>query len=274
MDIYQTVTNVYHAWRGEKTIVGKSPLHRNIYAFKIGAGAPVGLAQYALHGREWITAELAIYHLSLGIDTGSFWVIPLSNPDGALLSQTGLDSIQSTQLKNQLVSLNGGGDFSLWKANANGVDLNVNFAARWGTGAKNTRIPGGENYIGSRPFSEPESRALANFTLRIRPDFTISYHTKGEEIYWYFHQSLRTCSRDKRLAMAISHSTGYPLRYIKNSAGGYKDWCIERCKIPAFTIEAGADWLAHPIGDEHFEDIRVKNERVLNDLMKEYVLER
>jgi g-D-glutamyl-meso-diaminopimelate peptidase len=271
VDIYQMVTNAYRVWQGEKIILGKSRLRRNIYAFKIGAGAPVGLAQYALHGREWITAKLALLHLQIGIEAGSFWIVPLSNPDGALLSQIGLSSVSNASVRNRLLIWNKSKDFSLWKANANGVDLNVNFAARWGTGAKNTRIPGGENYIGTRPFSEPESKALARFTLRIRPDFTISYHTKGEEIYWYFHQSLRTCPRDKRLAVALSRATGYPLRDAKNSVGGYKDWCIERCQIPAFTIEAGSDALSHPIGDEGFENIRVKNERVLNDLMKEYL---
>ena len=270
MDIYARVKAFYDNYTGEKQIIGKSRLGRNIYALKIGNGSPVGLAQYALHGREWITAKLALWHITIGITTGSFWTIPLSNPDGALLSEIGLPSVTSPRLRRRLIAYNCGENFSLWKANAVGVDLNVNFDARWGTGAKNTRVAGSENYVGPRPFSEPESRALAQFTLQVRPQFTVSYHTKGEEIYWYFHQSLRTCSVDKRLAMALSRSTGYPLRHAKNSVGGYKDWCIQRCKIPSFTIEAGADTFTHPIGEEGFENIRVKNERALNDLIKEY----
>ena len=273
MDIYECVTQVYYRYNGQKQIVGKSVLGRNLYAFKIGDGLPVGIAQYALHGREWITARLALRHIDKGLEKGSFWIIPLANPDGALLSQIGLSSVNSARLKKRLLFQNGKTDFSLWKANANGVDLNVNFPARWGTGAKNTKIAGAENYIGKRPFSEKESKALARFTQKIKPNFTVSYHTKGEEIYWYFHQSLHTCPLDKRLAAALSRSTGYPLCYAKNSAGGYKDWCIEKLKIPAFTIEAGADTLIHPIGDEGYENIRIKNENALNDLIKEYLLQ-
>ena len=111
------------------------------------------------------------------------------------------------------------------------------------------------------------TRAL---TEEINPDFTLSYHTKGEEIYWYFYQSIYACALDKALATAISRSTGYPLRYAKGSVGGYKDWCIQKRKIPSFTIEAGLDEYAHPIGEEGLRDIIKKNNRVLRDLVKEY----
>lgn len=69
------------------------------------------------------------------------------------------------------------------------------------------------------PFSEPETRALKMFTEKIRPDFTVSYHTKGEEIYWYYGQPLSSCVRDKRMAMALSKATGYPLAHAAGSAG-------------------------------------------------------
>ena len=272
MDIYQRITEFYRLAQTEKTVIGTSCFKRNIYAIKIGDGSPVGIVQYALHGREFITSLLALTHYRVGVQKGSVWLIPLSNPDGALLSQKGLESVKRKGDRRRLLALNGGDkNFSLWKANGRGVDLNVNFDARWGAGKKNTLIAGAENYIGTKPFSEPETLALKNFTLKIKPNYTISYHTKGEEIYWYFHQSMGTCTRDKRLAMAISTSTGYPLCQAKGSAGGYKDWCIEKLRIPSFTIEAGADHLSHPIGEENFEEIMKKNEKVLYDIVKEYV---
>ncbi|MBQ8322397.1 MAG: hypothetical protein IJX91_00345 [Clostridia bacterium] len=269
MDIFEKTTEFYESVRTEKRIIGKSLFGRDICAVRIGDGSPVGLVQYALHGREFITARLAFRHFETGVPYGSVWLVPLANPDGALLSQRGLCSVENEGDRRNLLALNNGnGDFSLWKANGRGVDLNVNFDARWGTGRKNVRTAGAENYIGEKPFSEPETLALKNFTEEIRPDYTVSYHTKGEEIYWYFYQSMRTCPRDKRLAMAISASTGYPLCRAEGSAGGYKDWCIEKLKIPSFTIEAGSDLLVHPIRDA--EDILKKNERVLIDLAKEY----
>lgn len=267
MDIYEKTARFYESFQGEKTIIGKSILKRNIYAVKIGDCLPVGIAQYALHGREFITAELAFLHAEIGVKRGSFWFVPLANPDGALLSETGLDSVRDDRDKARLIALNRGSeDFSLWKANARGVDLNVNFPARWGKGVKNVKIAGAENYIGPNPFSEPETRALKRFTEKIKPDYTVSYHTKGEELYWYFHQTEQNRSRDEKLAHVLSSSTGYPLKRAQGSTGGYKDWCIRRFKIPSFTIEAGSDMFQHPIRQEGLENILTKNKNALSAL--------
>lgn len=267
MDIYQRISHFYHHTTTEKEIIGQSVLGRDIYAVKVGCGRPTGIVQYAIHGREYITAVLAEVHAALGVDTGSCWLIPLANPDGALLSQCGLSSVSLKKKRTQLLALNGGStDFSLWKANARGVDLNVNFDAAWGTGKYNVRKAGAENYIGKHPFSELETIALKEFTLKIKPDYTVSYHTKGGEIYWHFHQSTHTCPRDRTLAQVLSQATGYPLREANGSAGGYKDWCIQKLGIPAFTIEAGADTLTHPIGEEGLENILSKNGTALQKL--------
>lgn len=272
MDIYEEVTRFYARAKTEKTIIGKSLFARNLYAVKIGDGTPVGIAQYGIHGREFVTTKLAFFHYGYGVNVGSFWLIPLVNPDGALLSQVGLDSVPNQKDRERLLALNGGNpDFSLWKANGRGVDLNVNFPARWGKGIKNVRFAGAENYIGEKPFSEKETQALKTFTEKIKPDYTVSYHTKGEEIYWRFHQSTRTCPRDKALAERLSLSTGYPLCDTQGSVGGYKDWCIQRFKIPSFTVETGKDSLSHPIFGNGIADIIEKNGKSLCDLSKEYL---
>ncbi len=269
MDIYEKVKNFYESAKTEKKIIGKSLFGRNLYAVKMGEGAPVAVAQYAMHGREYCVAELAFEHYKKGVPRGSFWLLPLTNPDGALLSEKGLETAPK-EARERLIALNGGEDFSLWKANGRGVDLNVNFPALWGTGEKNVRRAGRENFIGEHPFSEPETKALKKFTEKIRPYCTVSYHTKGEEIYWYFFQPLHDCARDKRLAQALSASTGYPLAYAKNSAGGYKDWCILRWRCSAFTVEAGADSFSHPLKEEGLANIIEKNQSALYDLSKKF----
>lgn len=251
-------------------MIGRSVLGREIYALKAGTGRPVCLAQYAMHGREWITARLALAHLRFGLAVGSAWIIPLVNPDGALLSELGLKSVTDGAQAARLLEINGSPDFSLWKANGAAVDLNVNFPADWGTGRRNVRAPASENYIGPRPFSEPETQALKAFTEEISPDFTVSYHTKGEEIYWYYHQPLVRCARDKRLAIALSETTGYPLSHAGGSAGGYKDWCVQRLKLPAFTVEAGSDRFVHPLGEEAYADIEAHNLCALSELNAAY----
>lgn len=245
MDLYEEVTSFYEDFRGEKRVIGTSAEGRNLYAVHIGTfTGPQLISQYAIHAREWVTALLGMTHVRRGVAQGGAWVLPLINPDGALLCTEGAFGAHAARL----VGINGSGDFSLWKANANAVDLNVNFDARWGTGASNVRTSAPANYIGPSPLSEPETRALAAFTERVSPAATVSWHTKGEVIYWEFHQRGEARRRDLALAEVLAKSTGYPLATAKNSAGGYKDWCIEKRKIPAFTVEVGADSLSHPLG--------------------------
>lgn len=262
MDIYEKTTAFYQSAKSGKTVYGKSVLGRNLYAVKCGEGSPVGIAVYAVHGREFITAELAFRQYAVGVK-GTVWFLPLANPDGALLSEIGIDSVKNGKHRKFLSSFSKE-DLRLWKANARGVDLNVNFDADYGKGAKNVRERGRENCIGSRAFSEKEARAIRDFTLKISPDYTVSYHTKGEEIYWHYHQPLCRVARDKELAEALSSACGYPLKRVKGSVGGYKDWCIQKLKIPAFTVETGKDEFLHPLcTEEAREDILHKNENAL-----------
>ena len=220
--IYEEVKKFYQCFGGKKCVMGYSCQGREIYAFHLGSDTGRQfIAVYAVHAREWITAKLAVKHIKLGLHSGGGWVIPLLNPDGATISQTA---------------------YPLWKANARGVDLNCNFDADWGSGRLNTAERGGENCIGYYPFSEAETAALRDFTLKIRPFVTLSFHTKGEEIYWQYDGA-----GDSRGARILSAATGYESKIIYGSAGGYKDWCIQKLKIPAYTIECGSDSLAHPI---------------------------
>ena len=270
MNVYKAVTQYFNEYRGKKCIIGKSAEGRNLYAMYIGkGGGAIGISQYALHAREWITAYLAIEHIKQSVCAGGVWVLPLMNPDGALLSQTGIESVGKDR-REFLLSINEREDFSLWKANAEGVDLNLNFPARWGKGRGNITDPAPHGYIGQEPLSAPESSSLALFTEEVKPDYTVSWHTKGEEIYWRFHQPPMRARRDKRLAKIISKETGYPLKGTPFSAGGYKDWCVEALKIPAFTVEVGSDERTHPLGIEALPDIVKKNIDVLVKLNVQY----
>lgn len=196
--------------------------NRSIYAFHVGSDyGKQFIAVYAVHAREFITARLALRHIKEGLNVGGGWVIPLLNPDGVVVCET---------------------SDPMWKANGRGVDLNCNFDADWGTGRLNTRLRGAENCIGDYPFSECETAALARFTERIRPAVTLSFHTKGGEIYWEYGGEGNING-----AKVIAEYTGYIPKRILGSAGGYKDWCIKKLGIPAYTIECGDDLLSHPI---------------------------
>lgn len=253
MDAAEKVFRFYERWRGEKSICGRSVFGIPLLCLRVGEGRPVLIAQYAIHAREWVTSLLALEHIMRGVPHGSVYFLPMANPDGVLLSLRGTRFLRERRADEAetLLRLNGGSsDFTLWKANGRGVDLNVNFQADWGCGAANVRRPGPENYIGPAPFSEPETRALRDLTLALSPDATISFHTKGGEIYWEYGQEDEALRRDRAAAEKLAASAGYKAVQIAGSAGGYKDWCIAARKIPAFTVEAGSDALSHPIGED------------------------
>ena len=153
------------------------------------------------------------------------------------------------------------------------MDLNVNFDADWGRGACNVRETGPENYIGPNPNSEPEVRALVDFTLRVKPKITVAYHSKGEVIYHGFEPSSGSAikerlERDYCLAKKIGEITGYVPVKTENSTGGYSDWVSMHLGIPALTIEVGNDDLAHPIGTDKLPEILAQNKEVPGFLLE------
>jgi hypothetical protein len=61
-------------------------------------------------------------------------------------------------------------------ARTSGVDLNRNFGAYWG-GPGSSSDPSSQIYRGTAPFSEPESRAVRNFSSSVHPTVFIANHT-------------------------------------------------------------------------------------------------
>ncbi len=254
MNILDLNRKFYKDFKGKKGIIGVTEQSRPIYFYGIEkSNFPRIIVQSSIHAREYITAYLTLKLIKRAkkvLQKGSVYFIPILNPDGV-----------KKALKEN----------SLYKANARGVDLNVNFDARWGTGEKNVRESASENYIGEYPFSESETRAIRDFTYFIRPDLTISYHAKGEEIYYEFFQDALEKERDEKLAIIVASCTGYKVKKTLNSAGGYKDWCIEKLKIPALTIEVGSDKLSHPIGKRHLGRIYRQNKFVIENLVEGFL---
>ncbi len=256
MDVCDKLYDFYQKFKGEKGIIGQTLLNRPIFYFNVKkTDKPIIIAQYGIHAREYITTLLALKHIEEFKNNhikGNVFFIPAVNVDGIKIAQRLLPQ---------------------YKANARGVDLNVNFPAKFGCGEKNQKQKGCENFIGKFAFSEPETRALKNFTELIRPNITLSFHSKGEEIYYEFFQEQKQKEKHFKIASAVSKCTGYKIKSTPNSSGGYKDWCITKLKIPSLTIEVGDDTLAHPLKEECLEEIFNKTKDVLkvviNSLQRE-----
>ncbi|MBQ3048125.1 MAG: hypothetical protein IJD48_03835 [Clostridia bacterium] len=249
--------------------IGKSTLGKNILATHLGSyqGTQI-VIQGGIHAREYISTLLMVeqakyLHKKGGITNGGIYFVFLTNPDGVEIVLDGIKNLPCDITKQYLILANKGEDFSQFKANVNLVDLNTNFDADWGSGDQNTKCPNPQNFIGFYPNSEREVNNLINFTNKNKPALTISYHSKGEVIYYGFKgQSVESLARDRYIGEQLSNLTGYPLLLTENSAGGYKDWCIRYLNIPSYTIEIGNEDLTHPIGEEFLPQIFEKNKDV------------
>lgn len=231
--------------------IGSSVQGTPILAVELGCGSTKILVQGTHHAREAINTILLLdqinYMVNLynnpaivcGIDIRellnrvTFVFVPLVNPDGADLVLNGKEFIcKEYQSKDYLQKES----FLSWKSNINGVDLNRNYP----TSSPSTDLaksPGSEGYPGPYCFSEPETYALKVLTECYNFNGTISYHSSGEEIYWYFNQIDE--NRDLIIAKSIALLTGYKLipKEEYTTGNGYKDWFIENYQKPSLTIE-------------------------------------
>ncbi len=251
----------------DNSIIGYSELGQPIYAYHVGPyDAHQIIVEASIHAREWITSlllvEMVKYYATQDLEFGIYF-IPLTNPDGVRLALDGPVGIPQ-EFKDFVLQINGGSEnFSLWKANIRAVDLNVNFDADWGGGSQNVRYPNYANFIGYAPNSESEVKALIDFTNQVDPFLTLSYHSKGEVIYYGFTGlTPEQLSRDLYIAEAISGVTGYEVIRTQNSTGGYSDYVSRHFEVPAFTIEVGNYLIPHPIGVEYLNTIYEQNKLV------------
>lgn len=279
-------------------VIGQSADGRNLYDIIIGnPSAPEHiLFQGAIHAREYINVPLMMQQLEYLLacqNTGTFegkslsemlgqtavHFVPLVNPDGISISQSGDGAIRSPELKAQIRACyeldtaegRTTADYDTylrrWKSNGRGVDLNHNFDAGWNT-LNTVGHPSSTDYKGTSPLSEPESQALAALTDQYPFAVCINYHAMGQVIYWDTENNRQTSS-SKELAELVSRHNGYQILGSKG-VGGYKDWLQQREKsIPGITIEVGKS--ACPVNFSEYETIREQNEAVPG-LIIQYVI--
>ena len=240
---------------------GRSVLGETIPAFTLGSRPPVALIHAGIHAREHVTVKLLMRLARDFCPKHSTMVfVPVANPDGMRIAQEGTAHLNAEQ-QSFILSLTD--DVRTLKCNARGVDLNVNFNARWGEGALNVRHPAGANYVGPYPESEPETLALIALTKRFRPVVSISLHARGSVIYWTFGMRPDYEAEFGEIAAKYQDSTGYPLLRAEGSVGGYKDWFIAEGYGMGLTVEVGSDDTPHHLLDREFNRIYSQTKEVL-----------
>ena len=259
------------------SVIGTSCLGQPLYALRMGnphADTRV-LIQASMHGREWINTQLVMAQMEDYLTEEKYadllqhaclLFVPMINPDGVRIAQEGADWIADDAARAlvQRLIAESGEYHDQWKSNGRGVDLNRNWDAQWHIAfdPRETAGPGYSAYRGEHPSSEPENQALLQLTHEFAPTVTLSYHSRGEYVYWFFHQEGEDLIRDEKIALRLSEISGYAVTRKEvvsvDSGGGYKDWCVEKLHIPAFTIENGADEWGIPVPNERFDEIYQK----------------
>ncbi|MFB5673313.1 M14 family metallocarboxypeptidase [Paenibacillus terreus] len=246
--------------------IGKSVMGKSIPCVEIGEGKRRIAVNAAVHANEWITAPCVLYYLECyaaaatsrralyGHDPERWLqeitlsVVPMVNPDGVDLVLEGAGA--SHLERDKVLEWNEGNpDFSSWKANIRGIDLNDQFPAYWEDELQRraTKGPGPRDYGGTEPLSEPEARALADWTRRLLPDMVISFHTQGREIYWNYRD--REPADSLAWAQRLAGAANYRAVRLSDSDAGYKDWFILEFGRPGFTVELGEGVNPLPLRD-------------------------
>jgi len=248
--------------------VGRSVEGKAIQEIRLGKGTKKVHMDGSFHANEWITTPVLMsflntYLLSLtnsqsvrGLSMMPLYqsvdlsIVPMVNPDGVDLVLNG----PPPALRDEVLRINNGStDFSGWKANIRGIDLNNQFPANWEIEKerKEPKSPAPKDYPGDAPLTEPESKAMATLAENNQFDRVVAFHTQGKEFYWGYEGLEPPESRV--IATEFERVSGYKgIQYIDSHAG-YKDWFIQEFRKPGFTIELGQG--INPLPLSQFDEI-------------------
>lgn len=181
--------------------------------------------------------------ITSAINSSEIWVVPMVNPDGNYIVHAGYDTMWRKNCRDN----NSNGIWDL----EDGVNLNRNYDFLWSSGG--TTNPADRDYRGPYPFSENETQAIRDLTLKEKFVFDICYHSsreqsEGEEVYYPWRWG-NPFSPDNRHIKPIAESVAYRIRNdagngtyyaifgLATTGGEARNWLYYAVGTFAFTIE-------------------------------------
>ena len=264
--------------------IGKSVMGKNQYVVRLGRGSNQVSYNASHHANEWITTPLLmkfIENMSKAYAVGgrlgnysvpdiwnrsSLYLVPMVNPDGVDMVTTWPNYTDPAYSRAAQLNRTGLPIPSVWKANIQGTDLNLNYPAEWD---KERQLeleqgitgPAPRDFGGPYPLSAPETQNMVRFTRAHNFRLVIAYHTQGRVIYYTF-ENLQP-PESTTIAQLFSRVSGYAVSANPGEASyaGYKDWFIQEWRRPGFTVEVGSG--VNPIPLSQFPQIYSQNEEIL-----------
>jgi protein MpaA len=202
--------------------IGYSVEGRSILAYIFGNGSQTVLFTGSIHGNElsskylmdaWIN-ELELNAQSIPSNK-KIVVIPTLNPDGLASGR---------------------------RNNSNNVDINRNFPMNdWQTdifSPANQLIYGGG---GAYPLSEPESQAIANFTLQLQPRLIMSYHGNASYVIGDPWGDSAILAATYSQLSGYQNMTGVSGAFSYPITGTYDGWLLEKYGLMSIIIELSSN---------------------------------
>ncbi|ANB59637.1 gamma-D-glutamyl-L-diamino acid endopeptidase 1 [Anoxybacillus amylolyticus] len=269
----------YYPFIRQRTI-GTSVLGQPLIELSVGRGPKKIHVNASFHANEWITTAAVMafvneYALRLTNDAldrslldyykkVTLSIVPMVNPDGVNLVLNGPSETEPH--RSEVLEINGGNlDFSQWKANIRGVDLNNQFPAKWEI-EQMRKIPKGpapRDFPGVAPLTEPETKAMARLTEDSDFAIVVAFHTQGKEIYWGYEGF--EPKEAEQIVDELAKVSGYQaVRYIDSHAG-YRDWFVQKWQRPGYTIELGEG--VNPLPLAQFDEIYEASRNMLLALL-------
>ncbi|XP_067121029.1 carboxypeptidase B-like [Centruroides vittatus] len=293
-DKYQTLNEIYRFMESladefpdiaSVFTIGTSYEVREMKGIKIGSNKnsskPIIWLDAGIHAREWISPPTVLYiatqlateyeikdDVKKLVDEFDWYILPVANPDGYVYSHTTNRLWRKTRSMTR----------SFW--GCRGADPNRNFGYQWNVaGASNE--PCSEIFAGYHPFSEPETKNIADF-LTARKDnlkLYLTYHSYGQ--FWFtpwgytktlpssYHEMINLAQPaidaiEKKHGFRYSLGSSSNLLYL--AAGGSDDWAYGSLGVKySYTIElrdtgtygfALPQRFIIPVGEENWEAVK------------------
>lgn len=188
----------------------------------IGSGPTKVLLTFGIHGREYMTSEIAVHFLNqlcsgdedALLKDVTFTMLPVFNPDGRARTDVALGHP------------NGIGDQACGDRRKNGrlVDLNRNFDWAWDKDGASSADPSSTSYRGTGPNSEVEAQTLDKLAGEVKPDMYIDIHTGTLAMYTpWNHNSSGARNNDEAMALlerVLAGADWYRGRQPRHGVGG------------------------------------------------------